>query len=235
MFERYTEGARRVIFFGRYEAAQNGSPYIETGHLLLGILREGASFFRELGITEFEPIAEDCRKALGSSGHRISTSVDLPLSNASKSALAYAAEEAERLRSKTIGLQHLTMGLLRTGDTVTSETLQRHGITLEKLRRAQPKGSSYEPPGLMARAGGVGAVPVEFVCDNKPVTNGYVTPAMPWPRVGESIVFDEGDVPQPYTVVHIRHFYTVAEGHPEDEPVLLQKIVVTLQLGAPAS
>jgi len=30
MFERYTEKARRVIFFARYEASQFGSPYIET-------------------------------------------------------------------------------------------------------------------------------------------------------------------------------------------------------------
>ena len=40
MFERYTEKARRVIFFARYEASQFGSPYIETAHLLLGLLRE---------------------------------------------------------------------------------------------------------------------------------------------------------------------------------------------------
>jgi ATP-dependent Clp protease ATP-binding subunit ClpA len=40
MFERYTETARRTIFFGRYEASQFGSPYIETEHLLLGLLRE---------------------------------------------------------------------------------------------------------------------------------------------------------------------------------------------------
>jgi len=40
MFERYTERARRVIFFARYEASQYGSPYIETEHLLLGLLRE---------------------------------------------------------------------------------------------------------------------------------------------------------------------------------------------------
>ena len=37
MFERYTEKARRVIFFARYEASQFGSPYIETEHLLLGL------------------------------------------------------------------------------------------------------------------------------------------------------------------------------------------------------
>ena len=40
MFERYTEKARRVAFFARFEASQYGSPYIETEHLLLGLLRE---------------------------------------------------------------------------------------------------------------------------------------------------------------------------------------------------
>ena len=43
MFERYTEKARRVIFFARYEASQFGSPCIETEHLLLGLLRANAS------------------------------------------------------------------------------------------------------------------------------------------------------------------------------------------------
>lgn len=36
MFERYTEKARRVIFFARYEASQLGAPHIETEHVLLG-------------------------------------------------------------------------------------------------------------------------------------------------------------------------------------------------------
>ena len=43
MFERYTEKARRVIFFARYEASQFGSPSIETEHLLLGLIREDKS------------------------------------------------------------------------------------------------------------------------------------------------------------------------------------------------
>ena len=44
MFERYTEVARRTIFFARYEASVFGSPYIETEHLLLALLREDHSF-----------------------------------------------------------------------------------------------------------------------------------------------------------------------------------------------
>lgn len=41
MFERYTERARRVLFFARYEAFKFGSLTIETEHILLGLLREG--------------------------------------------------------------------------------------------------------------------------------------------------------------------------------------------------
>ena len=36
MFERYSEKARRVIFFARYEASQLGSRQIDAEHLLLG-------------------------------------------------------------------------------------------------------------------------------------------------------------------------------------------------------
>ena len=39
MFERYSEKARRVIFFARYEASQFGSPVIGAEHLLLGLVR----------------------------------------------------------------------------------------------------------------------------------------------------------------------------------------------------
>ena len=82
MFERYTEIARRVIFFARYEASQFGSPYIETEHLLLGLLREDkALIFRFL---RCHASVESIRKRI--EGHilireKVSTSVDLPLSN----------------------------------------------------------------------------------------------------------------------------------------------------------
>jgi ATP-dependent Clp protease ATP-binding subunit ClpA len=42
MFERYTDRARRVIFFARYDASALASSSIDTEHLLLGLLREGA-------------------------------------------------------------------------------------------------------------------------------------------------------------------------------------------------
>ena len=40
MFERYTEAARRVLFFARYEADRMKSASVESEHLLLGLIRE---------------------------------------------------------------------------------------------------------------------------------------------------------------------------------------------------
>src|SRR5690349_6487560 len=40
MFERYTESARRALFFARYDASALGDTAIETEHLLLGLTRD---------------------------------------------------------------------------------------------------------------------------------------------------------------------------------------------------
>lgn len=57
MFETYTEKARRVIFFARYEAAQFGSPYIEAEHILLGLLREDNALVGRLSRSLLSPKA----------------------------------------------------------------------------------------------------------------------------------------------------------------------------------
>ncbi|HEY7099726.1 MAG TPA: Clp protease N-terminal domain-containing protein [Terriglobales bacterium] len=134
MFERYTEKARRVIFFARYEAIQLGSNFIETEHLLLGFLRENQAF-----ITRFLPNLryDSIRKEIEERSIKapsISPSVDLPLSDESKRVLAYAAEEAERLAHRHIGSEHLVLGLLREQRCYASQLLQRHGAHLDTLR-----------------------------------------------------------------------------------------------------
>jgi hypothetical protein len=111
MFERYTEKARRVIFFARYEASQFGSPYIETEHLLLGLLREDKALTNRF--LRSHASVESIRKQIEAHTtirEKVSTSVDLPLSNECKRVLAYAAEEAERLGHKHIGTEHLAAG-----------------------------------------------------------------------------------------------------------------------------
>src|SRR6202795_4048648 len=135
MFERYTEKARRVIFFARYEASQFGSPYIETEHLLLGLLREDKALTNRF--LRSHASVESIRKQIA--GHttireKVSTSVDLPLSNECKRVLAYAAEEAERLSHKHIGTEHLLLGLLREEKCFAAEILHERGLRLSTIR-----------------------------------------------------------------------------------------------------
>ncbi|MHB8301443.1 MAG: ATP-dependent Clp protease ATP-binding subunit [Acidobacteriaceae bacterium] len=135
MFERYTEKARRVIFFARYEASQFGSPYIETEHLLLGLLREDKALSNRF--LRSHASVESIRKQIEAHTtirEKVSTSVDLPLSNECKRVLAYAAEEAERLSNKHIGTEHLLLGLLREEKCFASEILLERGLRLSTVR-----------------------------------------------------------------------------------------------------
>ena len=113
MFERYTEKARRVIFFARKEASEFGRPYIETEHLLLGLLREDKAlanrFLRSHPVESIRKQIEERTIIRG----KVSTSVDVPLSHECTRILGYGAEEAERLNHKHIGTEHL---LLVTGE-----------------------------------------------------------------------------------------------------------------------
>jgi len=152
MFERYTEKARRVIFFARYEASHYGSPYIETEHMLLGSLREDKQILAFLKPGSGEQIRQEI-DARTIDKHAICTSVDLPLSNECKRVLAYAAEEAERLGHRHIGSEHLILGLLRERDCFAAELLQQHGLELEKFRDEARK-----PPKFATSAAGSDSV-----------------------------------------------------------------------------
>ncbi len=135
MFERYTEKARRVIFFARYEASQYGSPYIETEHLLLGLLREDKALTNRFlrAQASLESIVTQIREHTVIR-EKVATSVDLPLSNEGKRVLAYAAEEAERLGHKHIGSEHLLLGLLREEGCFAAQILRERGVKLAQVR-----------------------------------------------------------------------------------------------------
>ncbi len=145
MFERYTEKARRVIFFGRYEASQFGSPYIETEHLLLGLLREDKALTNRF--LRSHNAVESIRKQVETHTvvrERVSTSVDLPLSNECKRVLAYAAEEAERCGHKHLGTEHLFLGLLREEKCFATELLKERGIKLQTIREELAREPHHE-------------------------------------------------------------------------------------------
>jgi hypothetical protein len=132
MFERYTEKARRVIFFARYEASQYGSPEIDTEHLLLGLIREDKALYRWLPKTDLQTIRQRVDEH-STKRPPTSTAVDLPLTNTAKRVLKHAAVEAERLANKYIGTEHLLLGLLDE-DSFAAELLREGGADAAKLR-----------------------------------------------------------------------------------------------------
>ncbi|HMD50415.1 MAG TPA: Clp protease N-terminal domain-containing protein [Bryobacteraceae bacterium] len=135
MFERFTEKARRVIFFARYEASQFGSPSMETEHLLLGILREdkGLSFRLFGSHAGVESIRKQI-EGMSPKREKISTSVDLPLTDEAKQVLLHAIEESESMHSEHVETYHLMLGLLRQEQSLAFQILRERGVTADQVR-----------------------------------------------------------------------------------------------------
>jgi ATP-dependent Clp protease ATP-binding subunit ClpC len=134
MFDKYTESARRSVFFAHEEACNFGNKYIETYHLLIGILRQDESLrTRLVGKVTLDELRAEFAHLAGSS--KLPTSVDLPLSHACKRAMAFAAEESQRAKSRVIDPEHLLAGILREC-TPASDELQKRGVTLQMVRES---------------------------------------------------------------------------------------------------
>ena len=132
MFERFTESARRSVFFARGAAIELGSPTIEPHHLLLAILRE----LQTPGRTN------DLPSVTASLHVEVETSVkwdsthkegDVPFSPATKRVLVYSEQEANDLHHFHIGPEHLLLGVLR-GDERLAAELKSEGVTLQGIR-----------------------------------------------------------------------------------------------------
>ena len=136
MFERYTERARRVLFFARYEASQLGSISIETEHLLLGLIREGKGLTSRI-FSRSHLSLENIRKEIEGRTvfrEKVSTSVEIPFSTETKRVLQFAAEEADRLLHNYIGTEHLLLGILREERSIASMVLSEKGMRLNTVR-----------------------------------------------------------------------------------------------------
>ena len=153
MFGRYMEKARRVIFFTRYEASQFGSLLIEPEHLLLGVLREDTRFARTLPTGAVESTRKRVEE-LTPPREKVTTSVDLPLSNSAKRVLVYAEDEADRLHHRHIACEHMVLGYCMK----PSPQLR---ISLETLGSGPSRcGASHRPMRMIHRTQGEFFLPV---------------------------------------------------------------------------
>jgi ATP-dependent Clp protease ATP-binding subunit ClpC len=133
LFERYTERARRAIFYGRYEAARSHPP-IEPEHLLLGILHDSgtmiAAILKDYGL-DAATLRADALRAWPPASDTPAPA-DVPLSARSKTALDLAQEESSAVAY--LGVEHLLLGVLREGGPA-AHLLGQHGLDAAVTRR----------------------------------------------------------------------------------------------------
>ena len=146
MFERYTEKARRVIFFARYEALQYGSQFIAPEHILLGLMREDKTlstrFFPFRKTVTVEAVRREVEERIVLR-ERIPQSAELHLAPDTKKILIFSNEESRNLRDPHIGPEHLLLGLLREEQSVAGEILYHLGVRLKDVREEVAKQNGF--------------------------------------------------------------------------------------------
>lgn len=136
MWQRFTERARKVVFYAQEEAQKFGEGYVSTEHLLLGLVRESdsvaARVLEKLGVS-LARIRAEVEKQLPRGDAR--PTQDMTLTPRAKRVIDLAYDEARNLNNNYIGTEHLLLGLIREGDGLAGRVLAKLGVELERARR----------------------------------------------------------------------------------------------------
>jgi ATP-dependent Clp protease ATP-binding subunit ClpA len=138
MWQRFTERARKVVFYAQEEAQRFGEGYVSTEHLLLGLVRESESesvaarVLSELGVG-LARVRDEVEKQLPRGDAR--SAQDMTLTPRAKRVIDLAYDEARNLNNNYIGTEHLLLGLVREGDGLAGRVLAKLGVNLDQTRR----------------------------------------------------------------------------------------------------
>jgi ATP-dependent Clp protease ATP-binding subunit ClpA len=136
MFERFTDGARRTVVRAQEEARAHNHDYIDTEHLLLGVLGAGENMalkvLDSLGISR-----ETVRRQAERATHRgpSTPSGPIPFTPQSKKVLELSLREALSLGDAHIGTEHIFLALISEGQGVAAQVLVKLGLDSGKVRR----------------------------------------------------------------------------------------------------
>jgi ATP-dependent Clp protease ATP-binding subunit ClpC len=136
VFERFTDRARRVVVLAQEEARLLNHNYIGTEHILLGLIHEGegvaARGLESLGIN-LEAVRNQVVETIGQ-GSQAPTG-HIPFTPRAKKVLELSLREALQLGHNYIGTEHILLGLIREGEGVAAQVLQKLGAELHKVRQ----------------------------------------------------------------------------------------------------
>jgi ATP-dependent Clp protease ATP-binding subunit ClpA len=135
MWQRFTERARRVVFFAQEEATQLGQKAVGDEHLLLGLIREddtlAVRILRGLGVNPLSLRTEVMRQVTYGPGD---WKGDMQLTPTAKRVIDLAYEETKELQNDYIGTSHLLLGLLRAQDGLVGRLLAETGVSADRVR-----------------------------------------------------------------------------------------------------
>jgi ATP-dependent Clp protease ATP-binding subunit ClpC len=136
MFERFTDRARRVVVLAQEEARMLNHNYIGTEHILLGLIHEGegvaAKALESLSIS-LEAVRQQVEEIIGQ-GQAAPTG-HIPFTPRAKKVLELSLREALQLGHNYIGTEHILLGLIREGEGVAAQVLQKLGADLNRVRQ----------------------------------------------------------------------------------------------------
>lgn len=136
MWQRFTERARKVIFYAQEEAQRLGENQVSTEHLLLGLVREtdsvAARILDRMGIS-----LQRIRQEVERFAHRGDSrpGQEMQLTPRAKRVIDLAYDEARQLNNNYIGTEHLLLGLIREGEGLAARILTKLGVDLDRSRR----------------------------------------------------------------------------------------------------
>ena len=148
MFERYTEPARRAIFFARAIAIINKAPAIDSSNLLWGLMWPDTSRAQVLfGLREKFP--QYGQRPQNSLLYATWKGQDLHLTDEVKKILYYSSKEADAMGDAWVDTDHLLLGILCISDCQAAQQLNAVGLTLENARATvienRPSRPDYGP------------------------------------------------------------------------------------------
>src|SRR6476469_8471895 len=155
MWQRFTERARRVVFFAQEEAGRLGENYVSTEHLLLGLVRENdsvaARILDRMGVS-LGRIRSEIERQVARGDGRLGQ--DMQLTPRAKRVIDLAYDEARQLNNNYIGTEHLLLGLIREGEGLAGRVLNKLGVDLERTRREVMALQDAEPSQGGGQSGG---------------------------------------------------------------------------------
>lgn len=148
--ELFTSNAKKVLLLAEKEARYYSHQAVGTEHLLLGLIQETSGIagkvLRELDVT-MESIRDEIEQFTTFQAKEEGASKQpLQYSPRAHEIVTFAADEARKMQRKTVGTEHLLLGLLRNEDILASQILQNIGIDLPTARAAVLKKFGIEEP-----------------------------------------------------------------------------------------